>query len=265
MRRIAHLSDLHFGTEASGVIEELGASLAEFAPDLVIVTGDLTQRAHRSQFRRAREFLDRLPFARLVVPGNHDIAPLYQPLARVFWPYARYRRFIMSELDHLWHDEELLVLGLSSVQPWRWKEGTISPRQLDWIVSSAARHPRQIRILAAHHPMVQACTRRPTRRLRRHAELFSTLDAAGIGICLSGHLHQSFSGLGEPGSVLAVHASTASSTRLRGHANAYNQLTIDGPDVQVDAIAWSGRRFEHLSSDAYVRQDGAWQRCRGER
>lgn len=262
MRRIAHLSDLHFGTEASAVLDELDASLAQFAPHLVIVTGDLTQRAHERQFRRAREFLDRLPFARLVVPGNHDIAPLYQPLQRVLWPYARYQRFITRELDPVWHDDELLVLGLSSVQPWRWKEGTVSTRQLDWMVTSAQLHPRQLRIVAAHHPMVRACTTRPTRRLRRHDSLVSALGAAGIGICLSGHLHRSYSGLDEPGSVLAVHASTATSTRLRGQANAYNQLTIDGQAVQVDAIAWDGRSFERLTSDHYERLGGMWQQIR---
>jgi 3',5'-cyclic AMP phosphodiesterase CpdA len=262
MRRIAHLSDLHFGTEASGVLDELDASLAKFAPHLVIVTGDLTQRARSSQFRRARDFLDRLPFARVVVPGNHDIAPLYQPLERVLWPYARYRRFITHELDHVWHDDELLVLGLSSVQPWRWKEGTVSERQLDWMVTAAQRHPRQVRILAAHHPMVRASTARPTRRLHRHDSLVSALDTAGIGICLSGHLHKSYSGLDEPGSVLAVHASTATSTRLRGQANAYNQLTIDGQTVQVDAVAWNGRGFQRLTSDRYERLGGIWQQRR---
>lgn len=264
MRRIAHLSDLHFGTEAAGVLDELDASLAQFDPHLVVVTGDLTQRARTSQFRRAREFLDRLPFARLVVPGNHDIAPLYQPLERVLWPYARYQRFITRELDHVWHDEELLVLGLSSVQPWSWKEGSVSTRQLDWMVTSTQRHPRQVRILAAHHPLVRASSMRPARRPRRHEALVAALDAADIGICLSGHLHKSFSGLNEPGSVLAVHASTATSTRLRGQANAYNQLTIDGQAVIVDAVAWNGRAFERLTSFHYERLGGAWQQRRSE-
>lgn len=261
MRRIAHLSDLHFGTEASGVPDELHASLAHFAPHLLIVTGDLTQRAHERQFRRARDFLDRLPFARLVVPGNHDIAPLYRPLQRVFRPYARYQRFITGQLDHIWHDEELLVLGLSSVQPWRWKEGTLSTGQLEWMVACAQRHPRQLRILAAHHPMVRASTTRPTQRGRRHDALTAALGAAGIGICLSGHLHRSYSGLDEPGSVLAVHASTATSTRLRGQANAYNQLTIDGQAVRVDAVAWDGRGFERLTSDRYERLGGIWRQA----
>jgi 3',5'-cyclic AMP phosphodiesterase CpdA len=263
MRRIAHLSDLHFGTEASGVLTELGSSLTLFAPHLVVVTGDLTQRARSSQFRCARRFLDELPFARLVVPGNHDIEPMYRPLHRVLAPYSRYKRFITPELCPVWHDDGLLVMGLSSVQPWRWKEGSVSPQQLEQVKETARRYPSTLRILAAHHPVVQAATTRPTRRLRRHDQLFSVLEAADIGVCLSGHLHQSFSGvainaLEQPRSVLAIHASTATSTRLRGHANAYNQLTIEGTTLRVDATAWDGRSFEQLSQVRYERRQGIW-------
>jgi len=263
MRRVAHLSDLHFGSEASGVLSELGSSLMAFAPHLVIVTGDLTQRARSSQFRCARRFLDELPFARLVVPGNHDIEPVYRPLHRVLAPYSLYKRFITPELCPVWHDDGLLVLGLSSVQPWRWKEGTVSLQQLEQIKETARRYPSTLRILAAHHPVVQAATSRPTRRLRYHDELFSVLESADIGVCLSGHLHRSFSGLAthpleQPRSVLAIHASTATSTRLRGHANAYNQLTIDGSTLQVDATAWDGRAFEQLSRERYERRQGIW-------
>jgi 3',5'-cyclic AMP phosphodiesterase CpdA len=264
MRRIAHLSDLHFGTEVPAVLEQLGRSVRAFDPHLVVVTGDLTQRARDRQFQNARRFLDTLPSPQLIVPGNHDIAPLYRPLQRLLSPYAGYHRFITAELDGAFYDDELLVMALSSVQPLRWKEGTISERQLGWIAEYAQRFPTQLRILAAHHPLVEAHTERPTRRLRRHSALLSVLDSADIAVCLSGHLHQSFSGLAvtpldDAGSVLAVHASTATSTRLRGHQNAYNQLTLDGIRLRVDAVAFDGAKFQRLASSAYERHAGIWQ------
>jgi 3',5'-cyclic AMP phosphodiesterase CpdA len=263
MRRIAHLSDLHFGTETPAVLEQLGRSVRAFEPHLVVVTGDLTQRARASQFRSARRFLDGLPSPQLIIPGNHDIAPLYQPLHRMFAPYSRYHHFITRELDGAFYDDELLVMALSSVQPFRWKEGSISQRQLEWVSEYSQRFPTQLRILAAHHPLVEAETARPTRRLRRHSALMSVLDSANIAVCLSGHLHKSFSGLAvtpldEAGSVLAVHASTAASTRLRGHQNAYNQLTLDGIRLRVDAVAFDGTSFRQLVSSAYERHAGVW-------
>jgi 3',5'-cyclic AMP phosphodiesterase CpdA len=263
MRRIAHLSDLHFGTETPAVLEQLGASVRAFDPHLVVVTGDLTQRARAGQFQSARRFLDSLPSPQLIIPGNHDIAPLYEPLHRVLSPYARYQRYITRELDGAFYDDELLVMALSSVQPFRWKEGTISRRQLDWIGECSQRCPTQLHILAAHHPLVEAHTERPTRRLRRHSALMSVLDSADIAVCLSGHLHTSFSGLAvtpldEAGSVLAVHASTATSRRLRGHRNAYNQLTLEGARLRVDAVAFDGASVQRLASSAYERHAGVW-------
>jgi 3',5'-cyclic AMP phosphodiesterase CpdA len=263
MRRLAHLSDLHFGTEVPALLDALGASLDAFAPDLVVVTGDLTQRARESEFARARSFLSRLCRAYLVVPGNHDIAPVYRPMERLFAPYARYRRAMNRELDGTWHDDELLVLALSSVQPLRWQEGTITRRQLDWISAEVALHPGRLRVLAAHHPLVQASSKRPTRRLSRHDPLYSALEAADVSVCLSGHLHQSFSGLAvdtldEPGSVLAIHASTATSARRRGEANGYNQIRIEGARLQVNVTGWDGASFATLSEASYERENRVW-------
>ena len=66
------------------------ASLA-LAPQLIVVSGDITQRATCAQFDAARRFLEALPRCpRLLLPGNHDI-PLFALWQRAFSPYARYR------------------------------------------------------------------------------------------------------------------------------------------------------------------------------
>jgi 3',5'-cyclic AMP phosphodiesterase CpdA len=184
-------------------------------------------------------------------------------LRRLFTPYARYHRFITKQLDGAYYDDELLVLALSSVQPFRWREGTVSRRQLEWVAEYAQRFPDRLRILAAHHPLVEAETDRPTRRLRRHGALMTVLDSADIAVCLSGHLHRSFTGLAvtpldEAGSVLAVHASTATSTRLRGHENAYNQLTLDAARLRVDSVGYDGKAFRPLATSSYERRAGLW-------
>src|SRR5690242_14627277 len=93
MRTIAQISDLHFGREIGAVIESLLVSLAQHGPDLVVVSGDLTQRARMSEFTQARRFLDRIAEPKLVVPGNHDL-PLYNIAARLVRPLRNYNRFI---------------------------------------------------------------------------------------------------------------------------------------------------------------------------
>src|SRR5215471_9311717 len=96
--RLAHLSDLHFGTEDDAMVKRLLAELAALQPRLIVVSGDLTQRARRRQFAAARAFLDRLGAPHLVLPGNHDI-PLYDVGRRIASPMGRYRQMITRELD----------------------------------------------------------------------------------------------------------------------------------------------------------------------
>src|SRR2546421_621876 len=115
MRILAHISDLHFGTESSPVVEGLLADLLAARPHLLVVSGDLTQRARTDQFAAARAFLDRVPFPQLIVPGNHDI-PLYDVGRRFLRPLHRYRRLITPELSPTFYDDELAVLGVNTAR-----------------------------------------------------------------------------------------------------------------------------------------------------
>src|ERR1700704_6778790 len=98
MRTLVHLSDLHFGRVDKQLIDPLISAVTEVKPDLVAVSGDLTQRARSHQFREARAFLDALPKPQIVVPGNHDI-PFYNFLARFAQPLDNYRHYISSDLE----------------------------------------------------------------------------------------------------------------------------------------------------------------------
>jgi 3',5'-cyclic AMP phosphodiesterase CpdA len=259
MRRLAHVSDLHFGTETPALVAALADSIRAFEPHLIVVTGDLTQRARTSEFERAQRFLAELAHPVLVVPGNHDIAPLWSPIERAFGPFRRYRRHITRELDRAWHDDELLVLAASSVRRWRWKEGSLSRAQRRWIQQTSQQYPRAVRILATHHPIAQ---HRPDHLSRA---VLPTLQASDISVCLSGHLHTSWSGLsvdrlGRSDCMLEIHACTATSTRLRGEANAYNRLTLLGGDLRVDAMAWDRGVFTRAETAVYERSAGIWRR-----
>ena len=87
MATIAHLSDIHFGRVDSRIIEPLVQTIEAVAPTFVAVSGDLTQRARRSQFRARASFSTSLRVPVLVVPGNHDV-PLFNLAARFIDPYG---------------------------------------------------------------------------------------------------------------------------------------------------------------------------------
>lgn len=265
MRRLIHLSDLHFGTELPIVVDGLLQSAADFAPHLAVVSGDLTQRARSAQFASARRFLCQLPCPALVVPGNHDIAPLYRPLERAFAPLQRYYRHLRDVICERWQDEEIAVVGLSSVQPLRLKEGSITPQQLSVLRAGLQPESQALRMIAVHHPVLSG-------QGARSGALRAALAASNVAVCMSGHLHVSShrslsaqAGLPErqlpekqlPG-MLLLQAATATSQRLRGEANGYHRLTVDGPSLHIEVMAWSGSRFERSAAATYQRREGIW-------
>ncbi|HEX9815477.1 MAG TPA: metallophosphoesterase, partial [Candidatus Thermoplasmatota archaeon] len=113
--RIAHISDLHFGTVPDGNIERLEADLKAVKPRVIAVSGDLTQRARVSEFEAAAEFLSRFDVPKVIVPGNHDV-PLYDVARRFFSPLARFRRFIGPIVDPFYADDEVAILGLNTAR-----------------------------------------------------------------------------------------------------------------------------------------------------
>src|SRR3712207_3725723 len=129
MRKLVHLSDLHFGRIDYRVLDPLVADVGAAGPDLVVVSGDLTQRARRAQFKEARRFLDALPSPQIVVPGNHDV-PLYDVFRRFLRPLEGFRRYISDDLEPFYADEEVAVLGVNTARSLTIKHGRINERQV---------------------------------------------------------------------------------------------------------------------------------------
>src|SRR5205823_6136985 len=120
MRTFAHISDLHFGRHDENVVEDLLASLDHHHPDLVVVSGDFTQRARRSEFALASSFLARIAAPKLIVPGNHDV-PLYDIVSRFLTPLSKYHRYVASAgvPGSAFADDEIAILGVNSPPPER--------------------------------------------------------------------------------------------------------------------------------------------------
>src|SRR5436190_16492332 len=104
MRTLIHLSDLHFGRIDEAIIHPLIATIKQINPDLLAVSGDLTQRARTEQFKAARAFLELLPTPQIIVPGNHDISA-HDLLERFFQPLDKYRNYITADLQPFYEDE----------------------------------------------------------------------------------------------------------------------------------------------------------------
>jgi 3',5'-cyclic AMP phosphodiesterase CpdA len=264
MRSIAHISDLHFGRHDPVVAAGLLADLAAGKPDLIAISGDLTQRARRAEFAAAREFLDRLPAPVIAVPGNHDV-PLYNPLRRVFRPLNRFHRYITPHQLPLFADAELAVLGINTARAAALSNGRVSQHQMDEIRDQFRRIPHTaFRALVTHHPLM-APALAPDREIVGRAEraLDATADA-GVDLLLTGHYHQASSRnvtsyhLTTKRTILVSEAGTAISTRLRGEVNSYNFIRVDHLHVSCEQRDWDGHRFATSSTQRYTHFDGHW-------
>lgn len=271
MRKIAHISDLHFGKLDPPVADGLVGDLTERRPDLLICSGDFTQRARERQYRSAANFMRRLPSPQLVVPGNHDI-PLFNVIRRFFFPLERYRRIITPDLRPVYEDDELFVMGINTARPfswhWRgfWKDGKISEEQLlDVELRAKDVPPHAFKIIVTHHPFIPPPGERPHGIVHGAARALDQLERHGVDMLLAGHLHMGYSGdvrthfEAAKRSILSVQAGTATSTRRRGEPNAYNRITIESPDrVSIEVRAWNGHAFATATVKRLERRDGAW-------
>lgn len=268
MRRIAHLSDLHFGRHDQKVVDSLARTLADERPDLIVVSGDFTQRARRSQFRAACTFLDQLRSAglrTLSVPGNHDV-PLYDVLRRFLDPLARYRRWIDDDLCPFHEDEELAVLGINTARSLTFKDGRVNDEQMERIRRCLGPAEAANKVLVTHHPLVALPWGEGGDMLDaagRAAPALTAAMEAGVQILLAGHHHRPFSGsatafVAAADQLLVVQAGTSTSTRIREHANSFNLLSFEGERLAIEVREWRGARFEPAGAEAYVRLQGRW-------
>lgn len=263
MRAIAHLSDLHFGTEIPAVVDALATELARRAPSLVIVSGDLTQRARRAQFAAARDFLARLPQPQLVVPGNHDI-PLYDILRRFFAPLNRYRHYIGEDVNPHFGDDEIHVLGLNTARSFTWKNGRISRDQIDRLEQQLSAVRDRIKIVVTHHPFIPPPNDAGIQLVGRAAIAIPLLDRHGADLLLAGHLHRGYAGDIRPHypssdrSFVSAQAGTAISGRTRDEANAYNWIELTRDRIRIVVRAWDGAAFDSIRETIYQRDNTNW-------
>ncbi len=193
MSLLLQISDTHFGTERPDVVEALVRLARECRPEVLVLSGDITQRGTRRQYAAARAFVDRLGVAqRVVLPGNHDIT-LYNPLTRLLRPYAEHRRAFGHELEPVVDRKDLLVLGVNTTRWWRHSDGQVSVSQVERVATRlAAARPGQLRVVVTHQPVAVNRAVDEHNLLHGRALALRRWREAGADLVLGGHIHLPF-------------------------------------------------------------------------
>ena len=267
MTCIVHLSDLHFGAHDERLVEAVDWQVDRLKPDLVVISGDFTQRARTEQFREACEFLEGLRergHEVLGVPGNHDV-PLYDVLRRFLSPLARYRRFIDETLCPFIELPGVAVLGINTARSLTFKDGRINRDQVSFIRETFSRTSKDVmRILVTHHPLFALRVgEEVTRAIGRQELALDAIEESGVDMVLAGHNHHASSQdasdlVTRAGGLLVVQAGTATSTRVRKQEQSFNAIDVGKRDARITVFAWKSDDFKANDSEHYKWQDGRW-------
>jgi 3',5'-cyclic AMP phosphodiesterase CpdA len=242
---LLQVSDTHFGTERPRVVEALVQLAATLNPQVLLLTGDITQRATRKQFSAARAFVERLNVATvLAIPGNHDV-PLFNLAARVLTPYGHYIPSFGSNLEPEYEDKEVLILALNTTRWYRHKDGEISAEQIERVARrcESARSDKY-RMVVVHHPMAVTTERDRENVIHGYEPAIRRWASAGVDVVMGGHIHLPFvlpmherwPELQKP--LWVVQAGTAISYRVRPNtANSINVFRVGERVKEMKSMA----------------------------
>jgi len=262
---IAHLSDLHFGRVDPATVQPILEAVRNLNPDVVAISGDLTQRARPQEFAEARRFLEMLPEPRVVVPGNHDV-PLHNPYSRFISGLSLYREYISSDLEPVYSDEAIAVAGVNTARALTWKGGRINRIQIERVRARFCAMPTAvIRTVVVHHPLDLPEAWGRADRARRARRAFREWADCGIDLILAGHIHRAFAGAGHSHHgftageaevlrigahrAIVVQAGTAISTRGRGEPNSFNTIEVSEAAVTVARHSWDAQTGQFRVSE----------------
>jgi 3',5'-cyclic AMP phosphodiesterase CpdA len=266
MRTIVHLSDLHFGRVDQALLGPLRDLIHSIAPNVVVISGDLTQRAKSEQFEEARAFLDTLPGPQIVVPGNHDIS-LYNVFRRFVKPLERYKRYITDDLDPIFVDDEIAVVGVNTARSLTIKDGRLNKEQVAGIRSQlAGLDPNITRIVVTHHPFDLPTSFEEKDLVDRAEMAMEVFAECGVDVLLAGHMHVSHAASTasryriDAYAALVVQAGTATSTRGRGEVNSFNLLRVEHERVEIDRYGWDvlTNTFRVVATEKFLRSGNVW-------
>lgn len=216
--RFAVVSDLHIGlghtigdrpnrlhlVEISiPALETILDDLQQLEIDFLLLPGDLTQHGEPDNHRWLQARLSKLPFPTYVVPGNHDVPnelANQHSIGLKDFPYY-YQQFGYHNPEQLYYSREILpgvqLIGLNSNQfnSSGKQIGCLDEAQLIWLEEALEQSKDKLVMVMIHHNVLEHIPKQSSHPLGQRymldnaPKLREILQAAGVGLIFTGHLH----------------------------------------------------------------------------
>ena len=211
---LVQISDIHCGPMfQEKVLQNAVKEINAMSPDVVLVTGDLTEDGLMSEFQTAATQLKKLKADKVIfVSGNHDYRSTGYLLFRQFFSFSQ-----ITEI------ENTIIIVVSSARPDR-DDGEVGHRQNLWLESTLAKHPDKLKIVAIHHHIVPVPdTGADQITVIDAGDVLRSLTKSNVDLVLCGHRHRPWRWQIE--NMKVIHAGSVSCEKLRGFfCNSYNVI-----------------------------------------
>ncbi len=267
MKIIAHISDIHYGTEIFEIEDALMKDLKKMSPDVVVISGDLTQRAKSKEFKSAEKLIEKINLPLIVVPGNHDI-PLFNVFKRFFTPFTNYEKYITTDYYPFYQDSEIAILGINTSRSYYFKEGKISLRQIEKVKDTFLNIDKNLfKVLVIHHPLVPTPNDRVYDLLNNRKHALKEFKGLGIDLVLGGHLHTIFNYDVKDyypklklDSMIFAMGGSAFSYRNKGNPNGYNIVKIHKDEFTITSRIYLEKSFQKYKDTIYIKKGNKWEK-----
>ncbi len=263
MIKIAHISDIHFGAEDSAAVEKIIEDIEMQKPRMIAVSGDLTQRAKSRQFEAAADFLDRLDYPMIVIPGNHDIS-LFNIFRRFYRPLKKFFKYISDDIFPEYDDDDMAAVGVNTARSLTWKGGRINEDQIREIENRFENKDDKLKVLILHHNISPSPGKKKQSFIGRAEMLLKTINKSQIDLILAGHVHTAYTKVirqSEKGDIssIIVSAGTAVSKRVRGgEPNSYNIIKGSRQELEIEIRAFTGEKFTGTERKLFEKKNKHW-------
>jgi 3',5'-cyclic AMP phosphodiesterase CpdA len=246
--RLIHVSDIHIGATSEAILDAAHQAIKAHPGAALVVSGDLTQRGSREEFRRARDWVDAVNLPTIVVPGNHD-TPLLHPGHRVFKPFERYADYF-GDLTRPLKAGAAHLLPLNTARGWQsranWAEGSVALDQLNEMIARTEDYDT-VHIMVCHHPFTPFSGAGLNTRTRRGEVASERLAGSAVRLLMTGHVHTPHMERiqAASGEYIALSAGTLS-LRLRSSPPGFNIVDIDATGMNIAPYVFGHETFEPL-------------------